>query len=109
MEKTMQDMSTGNQPDGFAYEYYSSFEMGEFYFKKIIPSPLVVEEPGLSRWPWTLEHAGSNPAYQTNCPLGFKVKHDTFNIGKKEHYLQGVQKLHTQPYNLSVKSCCKIK
>jgi len=25
-------------------------------------------------------------------PLGFKVKHDTFNIGKKEHYLQGVQK-----------------
>jgi hypothetical protein len=55
----------GNQPDGFAYEYYSSFEMGEFYFKKIIPSPLVVEESGLSRWPWTLEHAGSNPAYQT--------------------------------------------
>ena len=63
----MQDMSTGNQPDGFAYEYYSSFEMGEFYFKKIIPSPLVVEEPGLSRWPWTLEHAGSNPAIQTEC------------------------------------------
>ena len=61
----MQDASTGNQPDGFAYGHYSSFEMGEFYFKKIIPSPLVVEESGLSRWPWTLEHAGSNPAYQT--------------------------------------------
>ena len=66
MEKTMQDMSTGNQPDGFAYGHYSSFEMGEFYFKKIIPSPLDVEEPGLSRWPWTLEHAGSNPAIQTS-------------------------------------------
>ena len=105
----MQDASTGNQPDGFAYVNYSSFEMGEFYFKKIIPSPLVVEESGLSRSPWTREHASSNLAYQTNCPLGFKVKHDTFNIGKKEHYLQGVQKLHTQPYNLSVKSCCKIK
>ena len=26
---------------------------------------LDVEEPGLSRWPWTLEHAGSNPAIQT--------------------------------------------
>lgn len=39
--------------------------MGEFYYKKIIPSPLDVEEPGLSRWPWTLEHAGSNPAIQT--------------------------------------------
>ena len=26
---------------------------------------LDVEEPGLSRWPWTLEHAGSNPATQT--------------------------------------------
>ena len=25
----------------------------------------VVEESGLSRWPWTLEHAGSNPAYPT--------------------------------------------
>lgn len=61
----MQDASTGNQPDGFAYGHYSSFEMGEFYFKKIIPSPLDVEEPGLSRWPWTLEHAGSNPAIQT--------------------------------------------
>ena len=61
----MQDASTGNQPDGFAYEYQSSFEMGEFYYKKIIPSPLDVEEPGLSRWPWTLEHAGSNPAIQT--------------------------------------------
>jgi len=36
----MQDASTGNQPDGFAYGHYSSFEMGEFYFKKIIPSPL---------------------------------------------------------------------
>ncbi len=55
MEKTMQDMSTGNQPDGFAYVNYSSFEMGEFYFKKIIPSPLVVEESGLSRSPWTRE------------------------------------------------------
>ena len=93
----MQDASTGNQPDGFAYECHSSFEMGEFYFKKIIPSPLDVEEPGLSRWPWTLEHAGSNPAIQTttnradgrvkvppienfgNCPLGFKVKHLAFN------------------------------
>ena len=41
----MQDASTGNQPDGFAYEYQSSFEMGEFYYKKIIPSPLDVEEP----------------------------------------------------------------
>ena len=26
---------------------------------------LDVEEPGLSRWPWTLEYAGSNPAIQT--------------------------------------------
>lgn len=26
---------------------------------------LDVEESGLSRWPWTLEHAGSNPAIQT--------------------------------------------
>ena len=65
----MQDASTGNQPDGFAYGHYSSFEMGEFYFKKIIPSPLDVEEPGLSRWPWTLEHAGSNPAIQTQMRL----------------------------------------
>jgi hypothetical protein len=31
--------------------------------KKIIR---VVEESGLSRWPWTLEHAGSNPAYPTS-------------------------------------------
>ncbi len=56
---------------------------------------LVVEEPGLSRWPWTLEHASSNLAYQTTHPLGFKVKHDTFNIGKKEHYLQGVRETVT--------------
>jgi hypothetical protein len=79
MEKTMQDMSTGNQPDGFAYGNYSSFEMGEFYFKKIIPSPLDVEEPGLSRWPWTLEHAGSNPAIQTLFPRSSKEEHLAFN------------------------------
>ena len=70
-------------------KHFDCFSLGSNPSKPTIIR--VVEESGLSRWPWTLEHAGSNPAYPTNCPLGFKVKHDTFNIGKKEHYLQGVQ------------------
>ena len=91
----MQDASTGNQPDGFAYGHYSSFEMGEFYFKKIIPSPLDVEEPGLSRWPWTLEHAGSNPAIQTSTsrvdgrvkvPLPRKSTNCPYNLTAKVLY-----------------------
>jgi hypothetical protein len=35
---------------------------------------------------------GSIPSVPTTIPPSFKVKHDTFNIGKKEHYLRGEQK-----------------
>ena len=45
-------------------KHFDCFSLGSNPDK---PSNLLldVEEPGLSRWPWTLEHAGSNPAIQT--------------------------------------------
>ncbi len=46
MEKTMQDMSTGNQPDGSTYEYFQ-------------------QRSQVTCLTWTEEYAGSNPAYQT--------------------------------------------
>ena len=46
MEKTMQDMSTGNQPDGSTYEYFQ-------------------QRSPVSCLTWTEEYVGSNPAYQT--------------------------------------------
>lgn len=47
MEKTLHDISTGNQPDGFTYETFSSSEAGELYFKKANLQSLALEEPGV--------------------------------------------------------------
>ena len=47
MEKTMQDMSTGNQPDGSTYEITGSIL-------------------GVRSSPWTREAAGATPVYPTS-------------------------------------------
>ena len=45
-------------------KHFDCFSLGSNPSKPTIIR--VVEESGLSRWPWTLEHAGSNPAIQTS-------------------------------------------
>ena len=53
-------------------KHFDCFSLGSNPSKPTIIR--VVEESGLSRWPWTLEYAGSNPAYPTNCPYNLTAK-----------------------------------
>ena len=62
MEKTMQDMSTGNQPDGSTYEITGSIL-------------------GVRSSPWTREAAGATPVYPTSTKgADGRVKAEPFLI-----------------------------